>query len=272
MGFRLITSLNLQPTIDSTPAPVFDEGTAATYAMSQHVTDDGVTALVYTIVTTLGAGLTFNSSTGVLTYDGSGAASTTEHQLEVSDQENPTVTSIAFNIVVNALSTATTIVAAAGGDFTSFHAAIAAAAPGDVIEGQAATPGGTFDDLTGVTANVDGANGNPIVIRGRVGDTIKISGTVAGNTHVQWNSDWLDFGENILFEGSAKPGTDQTTGGKSDTDRSIILDGSNNILRGSHRNSNLHSVWNSGANNRIIGPGYQELVESRMTSGRTAST
>jgi len=104
MGFRVNTPaiVNVPPTIDSAPAPVFTVGTGAEYAMSQHVTDDGLTTLIYGLTGTLATGLSFNTTTGVLTYDGVGAASGVSHQLTLDDQVNTIVTSNPFNVTINA--------------------------------------------------------------------------------------------------------------------------------------------------------------------------
>ncbi len=101
MGFKLKTTINAQPTVDSTPAPSsFTQGTAGTYDMTQHFTDDGVTELIWAMINSLGAGLTFNTSTGLLSYDGVGAVSSNQHQVQVDDQVNPVVTSNSFTIAI----------------------------------------------------------------------------------------------------------------------------------------------------------------------------
>ena len=56
-------TVDQEPTVVSTPSPSFTVGTSATYDMSQHFSDDGLSAVTYGISATLGAGLTFNTST-----------------------------------------------------------------------------------------------------------------------------------------------------------------------------------------------------------------
>lgn len=105
MGFRINTPavVNAIPTIDSAPSPVFNNGTAAVYDMTQHVTDDGLSTLIYGITGSLATGLSFDTATGALSYDGVGAASSGSHELTVDDQVNAVVTSNTFTITINAL-------------------------------------------------------------------------------------------------------------------------------------------------------------------------
>lgn len=97
------TIADTPPVIASTPVPVFQEGTPLTYPMSQHVTDDGLSAVTYGLTNTLPNGLTFDAPTGVLTYDGVGAATVSAHQLTATDSVD-TATSESFNISVEAQS------------------------------------------------------------------------------------------------------------------------------------------------------------------------
>lgn len=103
MGFAVNTPIqqpNAPPTIDSTPSPAFTQGNQAVYDFSQDITDDGVSALTYSVTGTLASGLSLNATTGLLTYDGAGGASANNHQLQVDDGVNPVVTSNQFPINV----------------------------------------------------------------------------------------------------------------------------------------------------------------------------
>lgn len=73
------------PVIVGTPGPVFVQGTPATYSLSQFVSDDGLSPVAYAIVGTLPSGVSINASSGILTYNGSGAVATTSVAFTVSD-------------------------------------------------------------------------------------------------------------------------------------------------------------------------------------------
>ena len=73
------------PQITTTPAPVFTQGTAANYEMSQHVVFDIKSLANYSLSGSLPSGTTLDSNTGTLSYDGIGAASVSSHQLTVTD-------------------------------------------------------------------------------------------------------------------------------------------------------------------------------------------
>ncbi len=96
---------DVPPVIISTPQPIFTEGTANTYGMAQHVVDDGVSILTYSLTNTLPNGLTLNASTGVLTYDGIGSASISQHQLIATDAVGFDTSNV-FNINIAATGTA----------------------------------------------------------------------------------------------------------------------------------------------------------------------
>ncbi len=243
------------PTITSTPSPSFTEGTGETYDMSQHVSDDGLSPLVYSLSNPLPQGLSFNSDTGILTYDGVSGASVSSHELIATDSAGADRSDF-FNIEIVALTQPDFIVAASGGDFTNFNAAVAAASPGDIIEGQAATPGGTFEDTVALLANNSGTSGNNIVIRGRAGDTIKISGVggSGGNAYnARLNGDYLEFGQHILCEGTGSP--DQSNVG-----RSVFVAGDNNIVWANCTRANVHAVWIDGGSNTVVRGGYQYII------------
>lgn len=89
------------PQILSTPTPQnFLLGTAGqSYDMSQHILDDGKSAVLYGLQWVTPTGFTFNVSTGELFYDGTGSVDTTPAQLTATDAIG-SVTSSAFNVVV----------------------------------------------------------------------------------------------------------------------------------------------------------------------------
>ena len=151
---------------------------------------------------------------------------------------------------------ATIIVAASGGDYTTINAACAAAGAGDIIEARAATLGGTFNDATAVTITNSGGTNNRIVVRGRTGDTVKITGSAGGTGNdsygVRITGNWWDFGQNILIEGDALPNA-------SNIARGVRIGGSNNIIRASATKCNLHAVWIEAGINNVVRDGYSYI-------------
>ena len=103
MGFKVNpppapVEVNAKPIIDSTPAPgPWTTGQANQYAMAQHVTDDGMSPLVYSIAG-LTLSLAIDSATGLLTDDGTGAEGLTEYVLTVDDGVNAPVNSLPFSL------------------------------------------------------------------------------------------------------------------------------------------------------------------------------
>jgi hypothetical protein len=73
------------PTVVSTPNPQFTVGTAGTYDLKTDFSDDGLSAVTWDITGALGAGLSVNTSTGILSYDGVGAASSNSHTATATD-------------------------------------------------------------------------------------------------------------------------------------------------------------------------------------------
>jgi hypothetical protein len=71
--------------------------------MAQHISDDGLSPVTYSLSNILPNGLSFNVSTGVLTYDGLGVASVSSHQLTATDAVGSAQSS-AFNINIEAAS------------------------------------------------------------------------------------------------------------------------------------------------------------------------
>jgi hypothetical protein len=70
--------------------------------MTQHVSDDGVSAVTYEMLPSITSvpGLSFNSVSGILDYDGIGAASATSHQLRATDAVGD-ATSASFDIRIS---------------------------------------------------------------------------------------------------------------------------------------------------------------------------
>lgn len=93
------TQQDVAPTIISTPNPSFIQGTGGTYDFSNDISDDGLSALTYSLSNTLPNGLSLNASTGVLTYDGVEPATTSSHALTVTDAVGSDVSTL-FNIQV----------------------------------------------------------------------------------------------------------------------------------------------------------------------------
>ena len=92
--------VNLPPVIISTPDPSFVEGTANTYDMSQDFIDDGQSTVITSLLVILPNGLSYDGNTHILTYDGIGSASVSQHQLQVDDQVNSVVTSSSFDLTI----------------------------------------------------------------------------------------------------------------------------------------------------------------------------
>jgi len=99
--------VNMPPVIVSTPNPLFTEFVPGTYDMSQDFTDDGLSTVLTNLTNVLPNGLSYDSATHILTYDGIGLNSVSQHQLQVDDQVNPVVTSNSFNIDIRALTIST---------------------------------------------------------------------------------------------------------------------------------------------------------------------
>ncbi len=95
--------LDTPPVIDeisSAIEPIFNETIADTYDMNQHVIYSGQSPLVWAITGVLPNGLSFNTVSGVLTYDGIGAQSVSSHTLQVSNATGGDESSL-FNIVID---------------------------------------------------------------------------------------------------------------------------------------------------------------------------
>jgi len=99
-----IQATDQPPVIISTPAPFFFEGSAGSYSMAQHVSDDGLSSLTYTLNSGLSSGLSFSTSSGILSYDGAGAVDTSSNSLTATDAIGAD-TSAPFNIVIAEVAT-----------------------------------------------------------------------------------------------------------------------------------------------------------------------
>ncbi len=185
---------NLPPVIISTPNPLFTEGVSATYNMSQDFTDDGQSTVITSLINILPNGLSYNGNTHILTYDGIGPPSVSQHQLQVDDQVNPVVTSNVFNIDILSLSESDTPdyidpvagVTLLGGRTTvnatpaSFAADLAAAGAGTTINLGAGTYGGAVTIDKGFPSN------NPLIIKGAANFASILTGiwTTTGNFNI----------------------------------------------------------------------------------------
>ena len=98
------TSSDQPPTISSTPNPSFVEGTSSTYDFTANVSDDGLSAVTYSLTNTLPSGLTLNSSTGILDYDGIGVPTVSQHQLTATDAVGSAQSS-SFDVAIAAVAT-----------------------------------------------------------------------------------------------------------------------------------------------------------------------
>ena len=128
-------AVDLPPTIVSTPAPPsFTEGIVGTYNMEQHVSDDGVSTVTFSLTNVLPNGLSINSSTGILTYDGIGIPSVSQHQLIATDAVGSD-TSAAFNITIQAVNPRNILA-----EFAQFDA-------GGIKSSVSADPDGIFRDF-----------------------------------------------------------------------------------------------------------------------------
>ena len=135
---------DVAPTISSTPSPEFTEGTAGTYDMTQHVTDDGLSPVTYSLSVALPSGLTFDSATGILTYDGLGADIYSEHQLTATDGAGSAQSDI-FGLQITAVTGDT--------DLTGLGTFVDSAAAGGG-DGTVGSPFNTLPTGLGVSGNV----------------------------------------------------------------------------------------------------------------------
>jgi len=95
------------PVIQTTPAPVFTEGTAASYDLLQHAVDPNGDTLTLAMSGTLPQGISLSGNS--LVYDGvEGATSSAGHVLTATDPGGLSDSSSAFTIVVNAVTVETT--------------------------------------------------------------------------------------------------------------------------------------------------------------------
>jgi hypothetical protein len=88
------------PTISSAPEPTFTEGVAGTYDMKQHVSDDALSTVTYTLSNVLPNGLMFDEVTGILSYDGVAGSTVSVHQLTATDAVG-SAQSTSFDITIS---------------------------------------------------------------------------------------------------------------------------------------------------------------------------
>ena len=186
--------VNLPPVIISTPNPFFIENVADTYDMSQNFTDDGLSTVLTNLLVILPNGLSYNGNTHILTYDGIGSPSVSQHQLQVDDQVNAVVTSSIFNIEIQVSAQATIFVQDDGSDdnsgieaspYATLDKAISVAVGGDIIEMRKSGTGiWTYNAYT--TFNVSGEANNEITLRIRAGDRVNFYPTATSSGAVWW--------------------------------------------------------------------------------------
>ena len=95
------------PVIQTTPAPVFTEGTAASYDLLQHAVDPNGDTLTLAMSGTLPQGISLSGNS--LVYDGvEGATSSAGHVLTATDPGGLSDSSSAFTVTVNTVTVETT--------------------------------------------------------------------------------------------------------------------------------------------------------------------
>lgn len=167
--------LDLPPVMNSIPAPAFLEGTADTYDMSQHWTDDGKSTVTSSLINPLPNGLSYNGSTHILTYDGIGLASISQHVLLAEDAVGSAQGAV-FDIEIEEEGTIPTpdiIVRESGGDFSDLPSALLAANPGDLVEMQDDGSPWIYTSAVSIS-DVHGEEGNEIRVRVAAGHRINM--------------------------------------------------------------------------------------------------
>ena len=232
------TIVDNPPIISSTPAPIFLSGTPGSYDMTQHVTDDGISAVTYGLSNTLPNGLVMNPTTGILSYDGAGAESVSSHQLTATDAVGSDQ-SAAFNVEI--AGSAEYIVT----NETEFDAALAAIQPGETM----LVRSGTYDRP--VVTTVDATEANPITIKKHPDDplwSVVFTGfvNIGDEAMVHFLHDWWTIGEGIKWQGDSTNAEGQLRNGN--PDRMCMVD--DNVTGAFFR-------------------GYSERVNARHVSLRT---
>jgi hypothetical protein len=130
----------------------------------------------------------------------------------------------------------TKTICTSGCDYTSFASAFSSYdfAPGDILEAQADTPGGsrTFVETVTPGADDEGDSNNQFIIRGRSGDTIKIDGGTRAIDGDANNNEYITY-DNFNFDGDSASEycvVLGTTGGSNDPSSAII---NGNIIQNS---------------------------------------
>lgn len=103
--------VDVPPSILSTPAPIFTEGVASNYNMAEHWTDDGISTITSSLSNPLPNGLNYDGNTHILSYDGVGAPSVSQHALTATDAVGFDTSSI-FSITINSVITSIYVSAA----------------------------------------------------------------------------------------------------------------------------------------------------------------
>jgi hypothetical protein len=165
-----ITPFDIAPVIDTTPNPTFTGGVASTYDFNTDITDDAVSPLTFSLSGTLGPGLSLNSSTGILSYNGSGVSSNS-HILTVSDAVGQAISNV---FVINTTLSDTPdyndpvagITLLGGRNIVSVSSdaqltsALSAATAGDTIQLDPGTYAGTY------TLEATSTGNNPVIVKG----------------------------------------------------------------------------------------------------------
>ena len=96
------------PVILTTPTPSFTAGVTATYDMKQNVSDDGLSTVTYTLTNTLPVWYSFDTATGILTYNGGGVITELATSSVLSSRSGTCYAGIQFNADGNEYSTPVT--------------------------------------------------------------------------------------------------------------------------------------------------------------------
>jgi hypothetical protein len=125
------------PEVIGTPHPLFVEGTAGTFDFSAYISDDGQSAVTYSLTNVLPNGLSLVAETGILTYDGIGTPSVSQHQLTATDSAGSDQ-SLSFNITI------------LDADYDDFDELL-----GNVVTQFGADPTGVADSTSAIQAAMD---------------------------------------------------------------------------------------------------------------------
>jgi hypothetical protein len=177
--FTIQISSDIAPTATSIPNPLFTGQVSDTYDFNQDFSDDGVSPITWTITGTLGPGLSLNSSTGILSYNGIGGISNNSHTVRATDAVG-FADSQSFIINVSSAILPDVYVWTGGNNTTgdSWTNAKTSIAGGLIIlesGGIMLVREGTYSASLGDTPS--GSFGNYTVIRANPGDTVNLTPT-----------------------------------------------------------------------------------------------